>query len=130
MELITKITEIIQEAGDIVLSAKDVLSCTHQKTSAADLVTAYDVKVENFLKEKLLALVPDAIFFGEEEQERQDPTKGWAFIVDPIDGTANFVRDLGQSAISIALLNSRSTPWCWTPTARICIPQSGAAALL
>lgn len=104
MELIQKITEVIQEAGTIVLSATDVLSCTHQKTSAADLVTAYDVKVENFLKEKLLALMPEAIFFGEEETQRQDPTKGWAFIVDPIDGTANFVRGLGQSAISIALL--------------------------
>ena len=73
MELIQKITEVIQEAGAIVLSATDVLSCTHQKTSAADLVTAYDVKVESFLKEKLLTLVPEAIFFGEEETERQDP---------------------------------------------------------
>ena len=59
--------------------------------------------VERFLKEKLPPLAPGAIFFGEEEAENADPSRGWAFIVDPIDGTTNFVRDLRQSAISVAL---------------------------
>ena len=103
MELLKKMEGIVREAGDIILSAKDIENVTHLKSSAADLVTAYDVKVENFLKEKLLALVPDAIFFGEEEKENQDPSKGWAFIVDPIDGTANFVHNMGRSAVSVAL---------------------------
>ena len=35
--------------------------------------------------------------------ENADPSRGWAFIVDPIDGTTNFVRGLRQSAISVAL---------------------------
>ncbi len=104
MELIQKITEIINRAGEIMLSAKDVGSVTTQKTSAADLVTAYDVQIEGFLKEQLLPLVEGSIFYGEEEKENQDPRKGWAYIVDPIDGTANFTRDFSQSAISIALL--------------------------
>lgn len=103
MELLKQIEAIVREAGDIVLSAKDVLSVTQQKTSAADLVTAYDVKVENFLKERLPKLVEGSVFFGEEEKEKQDPSHGWAFIVDPIDGTANFVRGLSQSAVSVAL---------------------------
>ena len=55
-------------------------------------MTEYDVDVENFLREKLLALLPEAVFFGEEEAGPEHPEKGWAFIVDPIDGTANFVR--------------------------------------
>ena len=59
--------------------------------------------MENFLKEKLPPLVPGSIFFGEEEAENADPSRGWAFIVDPIDGTTNFVRGLRQSAISVAL---------------------------
>ena len=104
MELLKEMESVVRQAGEIVLSAKDVLAVTQEKSSAADLVTAYDVKVEAFLKEKLLALLPEAIFFGEEEAENQDPTKGWAFIVDPIDGTANFVRGLSQSAISVGLL--------------------------
>lgn len=103
MELLQKIEAIVREAGQIVLSAREISSCTHLKSSAADLVTAYDVQVETFLKERLLALLPEAIFFGEEETEQQDPSHGWAFIVDPIDGTANFVRGFHQSAISVAL---------------------------
>ena len=104
MEMIEKISDIVLEAGQIILSAKNVLSVTKQKSSAADLVTAYDVQVEAFLKERLLSILPEAIFYGEEETENQDPLTGWAYIVDPIDGTANFTRGFGQSAISVALL--------------------------
>ena len=104
MELLKQMEAIVRQAGDMVLSAGDIETVTRTKTSAADLVTAYDVKVENFLKEKLLALLPEAIFYGEEETENQDPLHGFAYIVDPIDGTANFVRGFSQSAISVALL--------------------------
>lgn len=101
--MLEKIIPIVREAGGIVLSARDIWSHTHEKSSAADLVTEYDLAVENFLKEKLPPLVPGAVFFGEEETENADPGRGWAFIVDPIDGTTNFVRGLRQSAISVAL---------------------------
>ena len=66
-------------------------------------MTEYDVAVENFLWERLLALLPEAVFFGEEEAGPANPGKGWVFIVDPIDGTTNFVRGLQHSAISVAL---------------------------
>lgn len=101
--MLEQITDIVREAAQIVLAARDIPSQTHEKTSAADLVTEYDLAVERFLKEKLPPLVPGSVFFGEEEAENADPSRGWAFIVDPIDGTTNFVRDLRQSAISVAL---------------------------
>ena len=101
--MLKQITDIVKEAAQIVLAARDIPSQTHEKTSAADLVTEYDLAVERFLKEKLPPLVPGSVFFGEEEAENADPSRGWAFIVDPIDGTTNFVRDLRQSAISVAL---------------------------
>ena len=102
--MLDAIAAIVREAGEIVLSAGDVAAKTHEKTSAADLVTDYDLAVEALLRRKLLALLPGAVFYGEEEaEEAPDPTRGWAFIVDPIDGTTNFVRQLRQSAISVAL---------------------------
>ena len=101
--MLEQIISIVREAGEIVLSARDIWSHTHEKTSAADLVTEYDLAVENFLKEKLPPLCPGSVFFGEEEAENADPSRGWAFLVDPIDGTTNFVRGLRQSAISVAL---------------------------
>ncbi len=101
--MLETIIDIVRQAGEIVLSARDIGSRTREKTSAADLVTEYDLAVEQFLKEKLPPLVPGSIFFGEEEAENADPSRGWAFIVDPIDGTTNFVRGLQQSAVSVAL---------------------------
>ena len=101
--MLDQMIAIVRQAGEIILSARDVASQTHEKTSAADLVTEYDLAVEAFLKEKLPPLVPGSVFFGEEEEENADPSRGWAFIVDPIDGTANFVRGLRQSAVSAAL---------------------------
>ena len=101
--MLDQIAAIVRQAGEIVLSAHDIAAHTHEKSSAADLVTEYDLAVENFLKEKLLPLVPGSLFFGEEEAENADPSRGWAFIVDPIDGTTNFVRGLRQSAVSVAL---------------------------
>ena len=101
--MLDQIISIVRQAGEIVLSARDIAAHTQEKTSAADLVTAYDVAVEEFLKKELLQMLPEAIFYGEESDHDADPTQGWAFIVDPIDGTTNFVRHLNQSAISVAL---------------------------
>ncbi len=107
--MLKQIIPIVREAGQIVLSARDVWARTHEKTSAADLVTEYDLAVENFLKERLPPLIPGSVFFGEEEAENADPSCGWAFIVDPIDGTTNFVRGLKQSAVSVALAHDGET---------------------
>ncbi|MDE7218893.1 MAG: inositol monophosphatase [Oscillospiraceae bacterium] len=101
--MLEQIISIVRQAGETVLSARGISARTYEKSSAADLVTEFDLAVENFLKEKLPPLCPGAVFFGEEESENADPSRGWAFIVDPIDGTTNFVRGLKQSAISVAL---------------------------
>ena len=101
--MLEQIMDVVRRAVEIVLSAHDIAAGTHEKTSAADLVTEYDLAVEAFLKEQLPPLCPGSIFYGEEEAENADPSRGWAFIVDPIDGTTNFVRGLRQSAISVAL---------------------------
>lgn len=103
MSILDDMAALVREAGQIVLSARDIWAHTHEKTSAADLVTEYDEAVEAFLKERLPKLLPGSQFFGEEEAENCDPSRGWVFIVDPIDGTTNFVRGIPQSAISVAL---------------------------
>lgn len=101
--MLDKIREIVLEAGKIITSAEDISAKTEEKNGAADLVTYYDTAVEDFLRRELTALLPEALFLGEESKKSGDPTKGWVFIVDPIDGTTNFVRGLSQSAISVAL---------------------------
>ena len=104
--MLERIISIVREAGGIVLTARDIAAHTREKNGAADLVTEYDVAVEQFLREKLTELLPEALFFGEETEKCGDPSVGWTYVVDPIDGTTNFVRHLNQSAISVALAHN------------------------
>ena len=100
--MLEEMIQIVREAGEMVRTARDIEENTHEKSNFADLVTKYDVAVQALVKEKLLALLPQADFYGE-EGEKDAMTKPWRFIVDPIDGTTNFVRHLHYSNTAIAL---------------------------
>ena len=100
--MLEKIIAIVHQAGDMIRDAHHIERDTREKTGAADLVTKYDVAVQEFLRRELLAICPEADFFGEEGQP-EALTKDWTFIVDPIDGTTNFVRELHYSNIAVAL---------------------------
>ena len=100
--MLEEIISIVRRAGGIVRGAHDVERVTSEKSCSEDLVTEYDTGVQAFLRRELLALLPEADFFGE-EGEHQTMTKHRTFIVDPIDGTVNFVRGLRYSNVSVAL---------------------------
>ena len=100
--MLEQIIDIVRRAGDMVLSAHDIQNVTREKHGPADLVTQYDEAVQVFLRQELLALLPEADFFGEEGQH-DALTSPWTFIVDPIDGTTNFVRGFAYTNISVAL---------------------------
>ncbi len=102
--MLEKIVEIVHECGKIMLRATDIDRKTHAKEGKGNFVTEYDSAVQDALKEKLLELVPEAFFYGEEDDADQgDVNTGLWFIVDPIDGTANFTRGYNASCISVAL---------------------------
>jgi len=70
---------------------------------AGDFVTKADIGAEKILKDELMGARPTYGWLAEEggEDEGQDPTRRW--IVDPLDGTTNFLHGLPHWAISIAL---------------------------
>ncbi len=98
---------VIREAGKIILDAQDISKCTNEKNKdAANMVTAYDVAVQKFLIKKISAILPDACFFAEEKQNNAgDLDCKYCFVIDPIDGTANFVHNYHKSSISVALFS-------------------------
>ena len=102
-KLIDDIINIVRECGTIILNADRNKSSIDEKAGHANFVTSYDKKVQERLKEKLLAVLPEAVFVGEEEDVHASIEKGYAFIVDPIDGTTNFIKDYHTSAISVGL---------------------------
>lgn len=99
-----EIREILKEAGKIMLSAKEIENAVTEKEGTANFVTKYDVMVQTLLKERLCRMHPEAHFVGEESEEKEDALHGTAFIVDPIDGTTNFIKHYDASAISVAML--------------------------
>ena len=102
--MLDQLIAVVRRAGDMIRDAHDIEKDTHEKNGAADLVTKYDVAVQAFLQRELLALVPEADFLGE-EGEHETLDKPWVFVVDPIDGTTNFVRHMHHSNIAVALVH-------------------------
>ncbi len=104
MDIRSAIIEAVKECADIILTAHDIDNGIEKKEGAANFVTKYDKMVQDELFKRLRVIIPDAHFIGEEEEKHDLTDTGYAFIVDPIDGTTNFIKDYRMSAISVGLL--------------------------
>lgn len=103
-QLLEKIINTVRTCGTIIVNADRTKSYIDEKSGHANFVTAYDKKVQSELQRKLLEILPEAVFVGEEEDIHASVEDGYAFIVDPIDGTTNFIKDYHASAISVGLV--------------------------
>lgn len=105
--LLDKIIEAAQDAGKILLQADGCIDSVKSKEGHANYVTKYDSMVQKFLFERLHVVLPEAQFMGEEdgaEKFAESYRKGFCFVIDPIDGTTNFINGYRLSVVSIALL--------------------------
>ena len=73
-----------------------------QKDGYANIVTTSDVAVQDFLCKRLSEQLPGSGFLCE-ESDFWELNKEYTWIIDPIDGTANYSRGIDQCAISVAL---------------------------
>ena len=103
--MIAEIKEAAKEAGNIMLD-REGLKVT-SKGTRENFATSADYEVERFLRKRLTELLPGSSFVGEEDGKSGDGDYEW--IVDPIDGTANYARDLEVSTVSIALRKNKET---------------------
>lgn len=102
-----------KEAGKMILSRRGGELATEEKSSSFDVVTEFDKKAEQMIRASILESYPDHAFLGEEEtflssrplhevlEAAVDIPFLW--IVDPIDGTTNFVHEIPGFTVSIAL---------------------------
>ena len=99
----SKVPSILRAASQIMLSADRPENATHAKSGAQNFVTDYDIRTEQFLRAAFADALPDWDMLGEESADTH-PAKiagGQTLIVDPIDGTTNFMEDCRCSAISV-----------------------------
>lgn len=87
------------------------------KSSRTDVVTIMDRRSEDLARELLGRARPDDGFHGE-ESSRVATTSGITWVVDPIDGTVNYLYDIPAYAVSVAaVVGDPAVPGAWAPVA-------------
>lgn len=93
--------EVAQMAADLVRRSIGRAAAAGTKSSPTDVVTETDVESESLIRRELTDRCPGSAIIGEELDDVSGANDiGW--IVDPIDGTVNFLYDLPVVAVSIA----------------------------
>ena len=100
--LTDKVEALVRRSGDIILEHWRHPSHVRHK-GRIDLVTETDEAVEAFLVQELQQLLPQAGILAEEGDASGPGTDGLCWIIDPVDGTTNFVHRLPHVGTSVAL---------------------------
>jgi myo-inositol-1(or 4)-monophosphatase len=79
------------------------------KTSPTDLVSEADVAAERAIRDLLARERPDDGFVGEEGDSREAGADGLTWVVDPLDGTVNFLYGIPQWSVSVAVRDAHGT---------------------
>lgn len=90
-----------RRAGAILLDMAGKVSV--REKGRGDLVTTADLASQESIRETLLTAFPSHTFLGEESIAAPDPAADFRWIVDPLDGTSNYVHGLEFFAVSIGL---------------------------
>ena len=106
-DLVNKICLLVKDCGKVILNADREKMAIDIKSGVTDLVTEYDKGIQEQIAIGLKKILPEAKFIGEEGSSDELTDDGYAFVVDPIDGTTNFIKDFHMSAISVALLKGK-----------------------
>lgn len=113
-------------AGELALRRRtEGVTVAASKSTTVDIVTEADREVERFVIDALLAARPDDGLLGEEGGTAAG-SSGLTWIVDPIDGTVNYLYGIPQYAVSIAVVEGEPEPQHWAALAG-CVfnPASG-----
>ncbi|MCQ2238330.1 MAG: inositol monophosphatase [Bacteroidaceae bacterium] len=96
---LNELIQIVKDASKLMLTQSFEIS---QKDGYSNIVTSSDVAVQEFLCRNLAEKLPGCGFLCEEE-DKHDLNHEYIWIIDPIDGTANYSRGIGQCAICVGL---------------------------
>jgi len=96
------VTDIARRAGELGMSYfRDIGALTIESKGHQDLVSNADRDVESFVRAELAKAFPGDGIVGEEHAPTPG-TSGFVWVIDPIDGTANFVRGIPAWTVVIA----------------------------
>src|SRR6478752_10234885 len=125
-ELLILARDIAVSAGSFALEARRAgVEIAATKSTPTDIVTAVDRDTEALIRRLILEARPDDGILGEEEATHVG-TSGLDWIVDPIDGTVNYLYGIPAWAVSIAVVAGPASPGSWTALAGVVVnPVTG-----
>lgn len=101
--------DLARRAGELGMSYfREIEKLTIESKGHQDLVSNADREVELFVRAELAARYPDDGIVGEEHPPLESSSE-YIWIIDPIDGTANFVRGIPAWAVVIACVKESTT---------------------
>jgi myo-inositol-1(or 4)-monophosphatase len=116
-ELLEIARSVAEEAGALAARLrKEGVEVAATKSSPLDIVTEADRATEDLIRGRLAALRPGDGFLGEESGGASG-TSGLTWVVDPIDGTVNYLYGLPNWSVSIAVVEGDPDPATWTALA-------------
>jgi myo-inositol-1(or 4)-monophosphatase len=116
-ELLDIARSVAEEAGELAARLRrEGVEVAATKSSPIDIVTAADRAAEDLIRGRLAALRPADGFLGEESGGASG-TSGLTWVVDPIDGTVNYLYGLPNWSVSIAVVEGEPDPGTWTALA-------------
>lgn len=119
------VTAAVQVARYVTERRPADLATAATKTSDTDVVTVMDTAAERLLRVRLLEARPDDAILGE-EGARRPGSSGITWVVDPIDGTVNYLYGLPGYAVSVAAVLGDPQGEDWLPVAgAVCAPLLG-----
>ena len=98
---------VTNDASNCIAQSFGSAKIIGEKSDPADRMTETDKRSEEILRKGLTALIPNSSILGEETDDMQQAE--WMWIVDPLDGTANFIQGIEYMGISIALQQNGET---------------------
>ena len=101
--LLETATEVAVQAATLARTVREAaIHDVGTKSSETDVVTAGDLAVEKLVRERLAQLRPGEPVLGEEAGGAESPGDGVCWVVDPIDGTVNYLYGFPWYAVSLA----------------------------
>ncbi|MEP7196767.1 MAG: inositol monophosphatase family protein [Saprospiraceae bacterium] len=102
----TKVLELVQEVGSFIKQELGIVQ-EHQivEKELNSLVSYVDIEAEKKLVEGLLKIVPNSGFITEENTVESSKNEDYTWIIDPLDGTTNYLKGIPIFCISIALMH-------------------------
>jgi myo-inositol-1(or 4)-monophosphatase len=117
---------IAREAASLAARRRaEGVEVADRKSSIVDVVTAADREVEALIRARIAEARPDDAFHGEESGSASGDS-GITWVVDPIDGTVNYLYGSAEYGVSIGVVRGEPDPMTWEPIAGVVVaPATG-----